>query len=127
MARKTKGHRSSNEVDYDKHVGQRIRERRIVLGLSQTDLAEGLGVRFPQIQKYESGFNRVSAGRLYGLAQLLGVSPEYFFEGLEGSDSGSSDETRSDEALKLARAYYGISDPIERLHVRNLVRAIAGI
>jgi len=50
MARKTKGHRSSNEVDYDKHVGQRIRERRVVLGLSQVKLAEGLGISFQQIQ-----------------------------------------------------------------------------
>ena len=125
MARKTKERRSSSEVDFDRHVGQRIRERRIVLGLSQTDVADGLGISFQQFQKYERGFNRVSAGRLYGCAQLLGVRPEYFFEGLERSDSGTPDETESDEALKLARAYYRISDPTQRSHVRKLVQAIA--
>ena len=128
MARKSwksKAHRSSSDIEIDKHIGQRIRERRIVLGLNQTKLADGLGVSFQQIQKYENGSNRMGTGMLYSCAQLLDVPPEYFFEGLEGSDSGTPDETRSDEAMKLARAYYRISDPTERLYVRNLVRAIA--
>ncbi len=124
-SRKTKGRRSSDEVDFDQHIGQRLRERRVVVGLSQTALADGLGISFQQLQKYEKGLNRISAGRLYGCAELLGVSPAYFFEGLEGSDSGTPDETRSDEALKLARAYYSIDDPAQRQHVRMLVRAIA--
>ena len=98
----------------------------MVLGLSQTILADGLGITFQQVQKYETGFNRISAGLLYGCAELLGVAPAYFFEGLEGSDSGTPDRTRSDEALKLARAYYSIDDPALRLHVRKLIRAIAG-
>ncbi len=123
--RKTKSRRSSDEVEIDQHVGQRVRERRIVLGLSQTNLADGLGITFQQLQKYEKGHNRIAAGRLYGCAELLGVSPEYFFEGLEGSDRGTPDETRSDEAVKLARAYYGIRDPAKRKHVWKLVRAIA--
>ncbi len=96
------------------------------MGLSQTALAEGLGIAYQQIQKYEKGFNRISAGRLYGCAELLDVSPEYFFEGLDGSDSGTPDETRSDEAHKLARAYYSIDDPAQRERVRKLVQAIAG-
>ncbi len=124
-SRKTKGRRSSDEVDFDKHIGQRLRTRRVVLGLSQTALADGLGITFQQVQKYEKGSNRISAGRLYGCAALLDVSPEYFFEGLEGSDTGTPDETRSNEALKLARAYYGIDDPAQRLLVRKLVQAIA--
>ncbi len=124
-SRKTKGRSSSDEVDFDKHIGQRLRERRVVLGLSQTVLADGLGISFQQLQKYEKGFNRISAGRLYGCAELLGVRPEYFFEGLEGFDSGTPDETRSDEALKLARAYYSIDDPAQRERVRKLVQAIA--
>ena len=124
-SRKTKGRRSSDEVDFDKHVGQRLRERRMILGLSQTAVADGLGIKFQQVQKYETGFNRIAAGRLYACAQLLDVPPEYFFEGLQGSGSGTPDETRSNEALKLARAYYSIDDPAKRLHVRNLVRAIA--
>ena len=95
------------------------------MGLSQSVLADGLGITFQQLQKYETGHNRIAAGRLYGCAQLLDVPPEYFFEGLEGSKSGTPDRTRSDEALKLARAYYSIDDPARRLHVRNLIRAIA--
>ncbi len=124
-SRKTKGRRSSAEVDIDKHIGQRLRERRVVLGLSQTELADGLGISFQQVQKYEEGHNRIAAGRLYGCAQLLDVPPEYFFEGLDGSDIGTPDETRSDEAMKLARAYYSIDDPAQRQHVRMLARAIA--
>ncbi len=124
--RKPKGRRSPNEIEIDKHVGQRVRERRIVLGLSQTVLADGLGISLQQLWKYETGFNRISAGRLYGCAELLGVRPEHFFEGLEGSDSETPDETRSDEALKLTWAYYSISDPVQRQRVRKLVQAIAG-
>ncbi len=124
-SRKTKGRRSSAEVDIDKHIGQRLRDRRVVLGLSQTELADGLCISFQQVQKYETGFNRMGASRLYACAQLLDVPPEYFFEGLEGSDSGASDQMRSVEGLKLARAYYSIDDPAQRLHVRKLVRAIA--
>jgi transcriptional regulator with XRE-family HTH domain len=125
MARKPKGHRSSSEIDYDRHVGQRIRERRKVLGLRQTALAARLGISVHQLHNYETGSNRIGAGRLYGCAQLLDVPPVYFFEGLEGSDSGTPDETRSDEALVLVRAYYRIGDPTERLRVRKLVQAIA--
>ncbi len=124
--RKTKGRRSSDEVDYDKHIGQRLRERRVVLGLSRIAVADGLGITFQQLQKYETGFNRIAAGRLYACAQLLDVPPEYFFEGLEGSDTGTTDGTQSDEALNLAQAYYGIDDPAKRLSVRKLVQAIAG-
>ncbi len=123
--RKPKGRRSPNEIEIDQHIGQRVRERRVVLGLSQSVLADGLGIGFRQLQDYEKGHTRIAAGRLYGCAELLDVPPEYFFEGLEGSKSGTPDKTQSDEALKLARAYYSIDDPALRLHVRNLVRAIA--
>ncbi len=128
MARRPRGTkaRRPDEVEIDKHVGQRLRERRIVMGLSQSALADGLGITFQQVQKYESGFNRIAAGRLYACAQLLDVPPEYFFVGLSGSDNGAPDETASDEGLKLARAYYGIDDPTQRQQVRKLVQAIAG-
>jgi transcriptional regulator with XRE-family HTH domain len=125
MARKPKARRSSSEIEIDQRIGQRIRERRVVLGLNQIKLADGLGISFQQLQKYEKGHNRISAGRLYGCAELLDVPPEYFFEGLEGSDSGTPDETRSDEAMKLARAYYSISDPVYRKRIWRLVRALA--
>ncbi len=125
MARKSKGRRSSSEIEIDQHIGQRIHERRMVLGLSQTQLADGLGITFQQLQKYERGHNRIAAGRLYGCAQLLGVPPEYFFEGLERSNSGTPDETRSDEAMKLARAYYSINDPVYRQRIWKVVQALA--
>ncbi len=116
MARRPRGTkaRQPEDVEIDQHIGQRIRERRIVLRLSQTALADGLGITFQQVQKYEKGSNRIIAGKLYGCAELLGVRPEFFFEGLGGSDSGAPDATRSDEALKLARAYYSIDDPAQR-------------
>ncbi len=125
MARKPKRRRSVDEIEIDGRIGRRIHERRVVLGLNQTKLADGLGISFQQFQKYERGFNRITAGRLYDCAQLLDVRPEYFFEGLEGSDSGTPDETRSDEALKLTRAYYSIGDPTERKRIWMLVQALA--
>jgi transcriptional regulator with XRE-family HTH domain len=70
--------------DVDRHVGARMRERRIMLGLSQQRLAELIGVTYQQAHKYEKGVNRVAAGRLYNVAQVLGVDVNYFFEGLQG-------------------------------------------
>ncbi len=126
MARRPRGTRTRRpgDVEIDRHIGQRVRERRIVLGLSQTVLADGLGITFQQIQKYEKGSDRIAAGRLYGCAELLGVRPEYFFRGLEGFDSGTPDATRSDEEFELVRAYYSIDDPAQRQHVRKLVQAL---
>ena len=127
MARRPRGTklRRPEDIEIDQQIGQRLKERRLLMGLSQTALADGLGITFQQLQKYEKGHNRIAAGRLYGCAQLLDVPPEYFFEGLEGSDSGTPDETRSDEAMKLARAYYRIGDPTERQRISRLVQAIA--
>ncbi len=123
MARKPKARRSSSEIEIDQRIGQRIRERRVVLGLNQTKLADGLGITFQALQKYEKGHTRIAAGRLYGCAQLLDVPPEYFFEGLEGSDT--PDVMKSDEAMKLTRAYYSIEDPKYRKRIWRLVRALA--
>ena len=127
MARRLQGTnaRRPEDVEIDRRIGQRIRERRVVLGLNQTKLADGLGISFQQFQKYERGLSRMGVGMLYGCAQLLDVPPEYFFEGLEGSDSGTPDETRSDEAMKLTRAYYSIGDPTERKRIWRLVQALA--
>ena len=125
MARKPKGRRSSSEVEIDQRIGRRIRERRVVLGLNRTKLADGLGITSQALQKYEKGSNRIAAGRLYGCAQLLNVSPSYFFEGMERSDSRTPDVMKTDEVLNLVRAYYRISDPTERRLVRKLVQALA--
>jgi len=66
----------------DKHVGQRLRDRRRILELSQQDIAQTLGISYQQIQKYECGLNRISAGRLFMLAHIMGVPAAYFYEGL---------------------------------------------
>src|SRR5260221_14552263 len=75
--------------DVDRHVGARVREPRIMLGLTQQQLADLIGVTYQQAHKYERGINRISAGRLYEMAQVLSVPVGYFFDGLEGQDSRS--------------------------------------
>jgi len=75
-------------LSVDDHVGKRMRQRRRLLGLSQRQLADAVGVRFQQIQKYECGANRITVGRLWSLARALEVKPEFFFEGFaEGNNS----------------------------------------
>lgn len=71
--------------DIDRHLGKRLRQRRRTLGLTQQQIAEAVGVRFQQIQKYEGAKNGVPAASLPPLAKRLGVRPDYFFEGLPGS------------------------------------------
>jgi transcriptional regulator with XRE-family HTH domain len=71
--------------DTDRHVGARMRQRRIMLSLTQQQMAELIGVTYQQAHKYEKGINRVAAGRLYHIARALGVEVGYFFEGLGGN------------------------------------------
>jgi len=75
----------------DIHIGRRLRRRRRDLGLSQAALADAIGVRFQQIQKYESGLNKLSAARLWGVATALGVTPNFFFVGLAGAEALAED------------------------------------
>ena len=104
--------------------------------MSQMKVAEALGLTFQQLQKYEKGANRVSASRLHELSQILDVPQSFFFEELPTNAksrnqaiSSASDEEfdpmNKRETLEFVRAYYRISDPTERLHVRKLVQAIA--
>ena len=79
MAKASINRRGTTAVDT--HIGQKIRARRTLLGLSQTELAEAAGISFQQIQKYEKGTNRVGASRLQQFSEALGVPPSYFFEG----------------------------------------------
>ncbi len=80
MAKASINRRSATAVDA--HIGQKIRARRTLLGLNQTELADAAGITFQQIQKYEKGTNRVGASRLQQFSQALGVPPSYFFDGL---------------------------------------------
>jgi transcriptional regulator with XRE-family HTH domain len=75
-------------MDIDEYLGRKLRFRRRVLGLTQQQLAEACGVRFQQIQKYECGANRVSAGRLWQIARALEVPMTYFFDGFEAGGAG---------------------------------------
>jgi transcriptional regulator with XRE-family HTH domain len=108
--------------DIDLHVGKRLRRRRRLLGLTQQQLAESVGIRFQQIQKYECGANRVSASRLFELAESLDVPVQYFYEGLSQRDQVDSDTRLSadilsqKETMDLIRAYYRLGErPRKRL------------
>jgi transcriptional regulator with XRE-family HTH domain len=111
----------TNEIDL--HVGKRLRRRRRLLGLTQQQLAESVGIRFQQIQKYECGANRVSASRLFELAESLDVPVQYFYEGLsrrEGADEPeavlAADILSQKETMDLIRAYYRLGErPRKRL------------
>ncbi|CAO3357221.1 helix-turn-helix domain-containing protein [Azospirillum palustre] len=126
-----------NEVDV--FVGQRLRELRMLAGLSQSDVASALGLTFQQLQKYERGFNRVSSSRLFKLGQFFRVPVSVFFEGLENRQSaaeggevpaaagGEEQENtlQSREALMLARYFQSIRDPQIRAAIRELAERCA--
>ena len=110
--------------DIDRQVGARMRQRRVMLGLTQQQLAELIGVTYQQAHKYEKGINRVAAGRLYGIAQALGVEVSYFFEGLQTADRlVPSPQQRM--LLELARTYLNIPAPEHQKAIVALARALA--
>jgi transcriptional regulator with XRE-family HTH domain len=111
----------------DAHVGERIRLRRTELGLTQEQLAAALDVSYQQIQKYETGANRVSAGRILEIARKLGVDVGYFFEGVsDDEDSGLPLEHggRQRSAIELVRKFGQIRDPEVRAAIAGLVKTI---
>ena len=118
--------------DIDLMIAQRIRMRRLVVGLSQEKLAEALGLTFQQVQKYEKGVNRVSAGRLWLIAQRLNVPVTYFYEEL--GDIGLKDDTdelklcksfQTREGVELNRTFAAIKNGTVRKHVLALMRGLA--
>ena len=136
MAKASK-HRSRGATQVDAHIGQKIRARRNLLGLSQTELANAAGITFQQIQKYEKGTNRVGASRLQQFSEALGVPPSYFFDGaptvgkkISAPQEGELSEgsiisflgTR--EGAALVRAFLAIKEkPIRQ----NLIEFIASL
>jgi transcriptional regulator with XRE-family HTH domain len=126
--------KSPNPVD--KHVGSRMRTRRLLAGMSQEKLGDALGITFQQIQKYEKGTNRISASRLQQVSRVLGVPVEYFYEGgpqLEGPQPGFADGAASDyvsdflltnEGVQLMRAFLRIKDAAVRRRVIDLIDAL---
>jgi len=115
----------------DVHVGQRLRARRNICGVSQESLGDQVGITFQQIQKYENGANRISASRLWQFANILDCPVEFFFGGLEGKspDVGIEDPVTevmaTSDGLALNRAYREIEDPKVRKQVLDLVKIIA--
>ena len=118
----------------DAHVGARIRLRRKLLGLSQQQLADKLGLTFQQVQKYERGVNRVSASKLYETAQVLSAPVTHFFEGLDGEPGYSGAPTgeaavtaflMTPEGLELATLFPRIPKGRMRHQVLELVRTLA--
>ena len=116
---------SATEVD--RLVGDRIRRRRILMGLTQDQLGEALGISYQQVQKYETGANRVSAGRLYLIASRLEVSPGWFFDPVK-SDASSSDFDdlgSSRQLMDFVRSFSKIEDDRLKAVLVSLVRAMA--
>lgn len=109
----------------DRHVGNRIRERRVMLGLSQQQLAQMIGVTYQQAHKYERGLNRISAGRLFEIAQVLGVPISWFFEGLRPSTQAMELSTRQRMCLELARNFAAIDNERHQDALSQMARALA--
>ena len=117
----------------DEHVGKRLRQRRWLVGMTQQQLAEHVGIKFQQIQKYETGANRVSASRLWDIASTLDVSINFFFDGLQAekgikiqSDAMPSDLMGDKEALDLVRSYYAIPEN-QRRRLFDLARVLSDV
>jgi transcriptional regulator with XRE-family HTH domain len=132
-----RGSRRANPIDI--HVGSRVRFRRMLLGMSQEKLGERLGLTFQQVQKYEKGINRIGASRLFDLAQVLGVSVQFFYDeapvpeariALDSLPATPSEHSiveflRSRDGLELNRAFVRIADLKARRAIVELVRTLA--
>ena len=118
----------------DVHVGKRIRHRRWLVGMTQQQLAEQVGIKFQQIQKYETGANRVSASRLWVIADALDVRVSFFFEGLETESAEAAEKPENvptdllgdKEALDLIRSYYAIPEN-QRRRLFELARVLSDV
>ncbi len=112
----------------DAYVGARIRERRTAMGLTQENLASVLELSYQQVQKYESGMNRVSAGRLYEIARKLDTDVSYFYEDLDAEqDVPPLEHGGKDRAvIELVQNYAEITDPDLRAAINGLVKTVSG-
>jgi transcriptional regulator with XRE-family HTH domain len=109
----------------DRHVGARIRERRVMMGLSQQQLAKLIGVTYQQAHKYERGLNRISAGRLFEIGQVLGVPVSWFFDGLTSDAAGPEASPRQRMCLELARNFALIDNEKHQEALSQMARALA--
>ncbi len=107
----------------DIHVGSRLRAARVMRGQSQTNLADKLGLTFQQVQKYETGANRISASKLFDISKIWGVTPNYFFEGLENTRGGGTAELDL-KAIRIATMIAKISDEKIKNRLSGLIKAL---
>ncbi|WP_299730155.1 helix-turn-helix transcriptional regulator [uncultured Tateyamaria sp.] len=118
----------------DVHVGKRIRQRRWLIGMTQQTLADLVGIKFQQIQKYETGSNRVSASRLWDIGEAMGVPVAFFFEGIKdenghpaaGQADAAPDMLSDKEAMDLVRTYYAIPEN-QRRRLFELARVLSDV
>jgi len=118
----------------DVHVGKRVRHRRWMVGMTQQQLAGKVGIKFQQIQKYETGMNRISASRLWDIAEALTVPVSFFFEGIDekidtdGLEQGNvpGDILADKEALELVRSYYSMPEN-QRRRLFELARVMSDV
>lgn len=122
--------KSPNPID--RHIGSRVRARRIMLGMSQEKLADALGLTFQQVQKYEKGVNRIGASRLLQIAGILDVGIDFFFEGIPGLRAGGfsgnsvmAEFLTSPESDRLVRSFVGLKDDDARRKVADFVDWLA--
>lgn len=129
------GHRTEEEIAIDQHVGRRLRQARIALGLTQADLAALAGITYQQVHKYETGYNRLSASKIFVIGRALNLPPGYFFEHLESvpevdtstpQEARLFDETRRRETLELARLYSMFEGPMRDAFL-SLLRRMAAL
>ena len=139
-AKRTMRARKRGVTPIDGYVGSRVRQRRMLLGMSQEMLGKAVGISFQQIQKYERGTNRIGASRLFTLSKVLSVPIAFFFEEMpralaaagakargfsDASVTFEADPMASRETAEVIRAYYRIEDPKQRRRVLELLRSMA--
>jgi transcriptional regulator with XRE-family HTH domain len=124
LARRPVRRASGRTPEIDRHVGARVRERRIMLGFTQQQLADLIGVTYQQAHKYERGINRISAGRLFEIAHVLSVPVNYFFEGIEGEPPRAA-SSRERMCLELARNFAQIPNERHQEALSQLARVLA--
>jgi transcriptional regulator with XRE-family HTH domain len=109
------------------HVGQRVRQRRSLLGMTMRKLGDSVGIKYQQLQKYESGTDRISASRMWNIAAAIGVPISFFYEGLDGQAPNMGkvrgDPLSDKEALDLVRTYYAIPEN-QRRRLFDLARML---
>lgn len=123
-AQKPSGAGRSRAQDIDRHVGARMRERRIMLGLTQQQMAELIGVTYQQAHKYEKGINRIASGRLYTIARALGVEVSYFFNGMDENQSFKPTPQQR-MLLELARNFISLPSRRHQEALCSLARTLA--